>query len=550
MKENMNLLSQCVLLSSFSVVFLSCSLMIDVSPDGLMQSAGTDIESGFQAGVGGADDGGDVAGDIGGVIGGAVAGEVGGATGGDETGGSIVHQPDISGELTTPFGQFQPPQSGRRQLVDHSMAGEWGSQSGITVDTFLSGLLPEPNCIVYQTTEERCLHYTTRSDDEMCEDWISHFGQDDTRPWTGDRQTCQSGEYSGLGVGDFSRNLNLHRRQMGLEEVTVQIGATSTECALVHDLGNRDGFNPRDFADGKACFSSLLQESVNANGMVGLTGFWSLFIGLQGMIGLTSFSPNNALENIAVLRLILLSPELTELEVGSRGRGSCYLPQWATNPTSAQVLSYPPAGVNPFSMVKPANHDGKIVPWTLFITDPVVNNVSVSLSRFDENAQEWIDAGIDLGSTTISIQSGTGIVFTPHQTPDPNVPYLTRVEWTGSEGDQSAELYLGFTLCGGLTQPSTCSLFPDDCVLNGTSCTLENDGTQHCIWRGPLLQNQDCSNNLGTESCAVGACLINGPQDSCLPYCDPQSTSNSYSCDVLCPNSHGQLSEAVHICLP
>lgn len=462
------------------------------------------------------------------------------------------------------------PSIGGAEQLDDSLGGHWvqegGHQAGHQggeeqvptnpLESVLQATLPEINCIQYDITQNRCLQFLKQSDEEMCDEWEEQFQMRRIDPWSGDRSTCQSGNYASEGIEDFERVLNLYRRRAGAEEVIVRTNVVTEECALVRDILQREQLSAlSDFDETVPCYAEHLLTSAQANRIISLNGFWSVYEALQAVMELTAFNSSEPIINLITLRQLMLSPAAVAVDIGARARGSCYLihdqPLMGNEPL---VQMYPPAGVNPYSMVKPANHNGLDIPWSISIHSTNVNDPVVRLSSFNTSTQVWDDVVVNLAPGTTQTGVSTGLAFRLLETPSPQTIYRLNVTWNEGGMSRSIDLYTAFKLCTGLTQPDFCQLFPDNCALRGSSCAVLSDApsgnTRQCLWRGPLPVGSDCSGSLGTRSCREGSCIIWSESSSlCSAYCD-ESEDGALSCEEKCEGQSATLETGVGICIP
>ena len=387
--------------------------------------------------------------------------------------------------------------------------------------------------MIYDVINDRCVQTLNRSQETMCADWQSSYEMLRPLPWTGDRSTCQVGSYHQQGYDDFERLLNVYRRQLGLEEVAVDTNATLKECALAHDIVDRDQLT--SFDSNSACFSAIREQAFNISNRISLTGNWSLYNALHATFGLTSF--NQDLSTTFPIRQYMLSPRLTRLLVGGRGRSVCMQKEDAGLVNlPINLLTLPAPGENPYALLKDGNHNGR-VPWSVTIPEGLAVNMQITLSKLQGN--RFIDVPISLGAMPANTRE-IGFFFIPEEAPVANVLYRIDASWESELGMHHYQVFSMLGLCG-LGQPDECTPLPDSCALNGSHCALLNIGTAEerwgCLWDGPIDARGVCD-GLGALSCNQGTCVsFNQGTQVCAQVCDTQvADAHANSCATICPD--------------
>ena len=414
-------------------------------------------------------------------------------------------------------------------------SGEEAGDPG-PIESPLQALLPYPDCLIYDVINEVCLKRLTRSRDEVCQDWSEHYEMNHVSPWSGDRSSCEVGSYHQGGVADMSSYLNLYRRHLSLGEVVVSTSASQRECALTYDIVNRDSLST--FNSDSACFTESRGLAHELPNKVALVGQWSLYTALHTAIAQTTF--NQPLNNTLVIRQQLFSPRLARLNVGSRGIASCLQVENGALPDDlGPVISFPPAGENPFAIIKDGNHRGR-VPWSIAITGGPFPSVSVTL--FEHTHEGPMVVSID---PIVGLERTDGMhhfAFVPRVAPQAATLYELDIQWvTADEQSHHYKQFLTFGLCG-LTQPETCQHSPDNCTLRGSHCSLVNTSNVQdwgCTWSGPVARGDSCA-GLGSIGCERGICTsFDQGVSICAALCDPDAIPNSaFSCDAICPDGY------------
>ena len=411
------------------------------------------------------------------------------------------------------------------------MAGEMADE--LVIDSPIQEYLPYTNCVIYDVLNERCIRTLSRSRDTICTDWQENYEMIRPLPWTGDRATCQVGTYHQQGYEDLNRLLNVYRRLLSLTEVEVNTNSTIKECALAHDIVNRDQLIT--FDRNADCYSAVREQAYNIDNRITLSGSWSLYNALHTTFGLTQF--NQDLSNIFPLRQYLLSPRLNRLTVGGRGRAVC-LQTTSSSLSSSPInlVTIPAPGENPFALLKDGNHNGR-VPWSFTITEGLATSPQFTLSKLSRNT--FVDVEISVGEASENTGE-TGFFFVPEDPPQASVLYRLDVSWESEAGMNHYQIFSMLGLCG-LGQPDECTPLPDSCILNGSHCALTEIGTvdEHwgCLWNGPVEIGNSCD-GLGTSSCNQGTCVSFNQGDLvCAQSCDTQLPDNHLnSCARICPN--------------
>ena len=242
--------------------------------------------------------------------------------------------------------------------------------------------LPARDCLIYNVLDDQCLKSLERSDARMCLDWRVSYQQSAPHPWSGDRDTCELGIYHEEGFADFERALNVARRQLGFAPVTINQTEESQRCALAYDVMQRDQLSM--FNEGSSCYSEEVQEAQTA-GYTVVVGTPSLYSQLHSILSLTRFDGASASQRL-FFRHVMLDASLTELTVGGRGRAMCFKSMRDTSAQSPLVFTYPGAGVNPHSSVKPSNHKHRSVPWSFAISEDV-SALQVNLTQISATGE-------------------------------------------------------------------------------------------------------------------------------------------------------------------
>lgn len=403
------------------------------------------------------------------------------------------------------------------------------------IDSPIQAYLPYPNCIIYDLLNDRCIQSLNRSRDTICTDWQTHYEMLRPLPWSGDRTTCQVGTYHQQGFADFENLLNLYRRLLNLDEVEVSTNSTIKECALAHDIVNRDNLSA--FDSDANCYSAIREQAYNLSNRITLIGNWSLYNALYTVFGLTRFTQD--LSDSFPFRQYMLSSRLSHLTVGGRGRAVCLQTEEAGLSSSPiNLVTLPAPGENPFALIKDGNHNGR-VPWSFTITEGLAVNPQVTLSKLSEDT--FIDIPISLEPMPANTGE-LGFVFVPTEVPEASVLYRMDISWESESGMQHYQVFSMLGLCG-LGQPDECTPLPDSCVLNGSHCALLNVGTpdEHwgCLWDGPVELGGICD-GLGNQACIQGTCVsFNQGSQVCAQACDTQvANTHANSCAIICPNGY------------
>ena len=521
-----------------SLAVASCSLSIDVSPNSLNQLKPVEMSAGEMS-AGEMSAGEMSAGEM--SAGEMSAGEMsaGGQT--DRFTGDKIPTTlnQLVSEQLPPFpvemyGDL-PPFAGQFGIDDEA-GDEAGDQGGGSspIESLIQALLPYPDCVMYDLINERCLQHLPRSREDTCQDWLAHYQMTRILPWTGDRSSCELGEYHPAGYDDLKTLLNLYRRQLGLNEVIVESSSTLSECALAHDIAQRDGqgvFN----ADSE-CFSEIRAQAYMISNKLSLTGQWSLYSALHAAVGQTNF--NQALSSTLTIRQRLLSPKLTKLNAGGRGIANCLqVEEGSLPPNTLPIVAFPPVGENPLAIIHDGNYNGR-VPWSLAITTGLAAGLSIELFEYSPMG-ERTSRPIDLGLSGLSIGGILHYAFSPQSQPEVDTLYELEIQWTSAdEQAHHYRLFIIFADCA-LTQPVHCDPAPDNCVLLGSHCGAVNSAGNlewSCIWDGPGERGESCD-QLGSEGCASGVCasFSQGPE-VCSAVCDLEDPSAiEASCDLICP---------------
>ena len=377
--------------------------------------------------------------------------------------------------------------------------------------------LPYSECLTYDIHEERCLTPLIRSGDEICLDWNENYQMIEPKPWNGDRNSCELGEYKAVGLEDFTRLLNLYRRQSRLNEIMTSSPEILRHCALAQDVLQRDGVT--DLSETN-CNTPDNIAGINEPHFT-VQGPWSLYAQLHSLISLATFG--GPITDLLEFRFTALRPDLVNVKVGGRGRTMCFQAVLNEAPISqALVFSYPPVGVNPYAMVKDANYRGRRLPWSITIAQSEVNDLNISISVIgEEDTREVVESQV---SSIRTLGNYSLFALSLLQPPQAQTLYEIDLSWNHYNTQHRVKLWYLFKDCG-LHQPSECQVFPEDnCILTGTRCALLPSGNdsfaKRCLWQGPLETGMPCE-GLGTISCTRGICAaITAEGTLCHDLCD------------------------------
>jgi hypothetical protein len=529
-----------------SLFITACSLSLDLSPQGL---GGTEQTAGDLNSAG--EDSPTLAGDD------VSGGQSSMTTGGMSSGGSIdrienirsrLDDLEVSANVQSSGGQMMLGQFGQSPDLP-AYAGAFGDQSGEmagdsagttpteVIESPIQSVLPEVDCVVYDVINDRCIQRLLQSKDDMCADWQASYQMLRPLPWTGDRSTCQVGTYNPQGYDDFEQLLNVYRRHLRLDEVDVTTSPIVKECALAHDIVDRDSLPT--FDSEASCYSEVREQAFNIDNRLTLTGNWSLYASLQSILGLTQFG--QPLANVLPFRQSILSPRLNRIVVAGRARTVCLQTEEAIPSVALpKVLTLPVAGENPYAIIKDGNHNGR-VPWSVVITEGQVIDPNITLYKRNADEFEQLDSTFD--STPVNV-GGVGFSIVPDEAPQAGLLYRIDVLWTSESGMHHYQIYTMMQLCG-LTSPDECSPTLDNCSLSGSHCTLLNIGTSQerwgCIWDGPTPLGGNCD-SIGSLGCVAGVCVsFNNEPNVCAQICDTSATDvDAFSCSALCPNGFAE----------
>ena len=545
------LLALCILLCSSA-----CSLSIDTTPLGL-RSGGAEViavagetVAGVTSETGGA--GGDLAGEIAGddIEAGDGAGESAGDSAGESAGdsagdsaGNLMESDVFTLSDRARDALIREADDARRpQEIDPLQARIPRTGEGSALSA-LSPHLPAQDCLIYDVLGDQCLKYLERDDARMCLDWRVSYLQNAPHPWIGDRNTCELGTYHEAGIADFERALNVARRQLGFTPVTINQTEESQRCALAYDVMQRDQLS--DFNEGSPCYSEEVQEAQTA-GYTVVVGTPSLYSQLHSILSLTRFDGANIAQRL-FFRHTMLNANLTELTVGGRGRAMCFKSMRDTSAQPPLVFTYPGAGVNPHSSVKPSNHKHRSVPWSFAISEEVTA-LQVNLTQINVAGER---AEVSLNSESLSTPSESSIGssqlfgFIPDIEPQTEIAYELDLKWTSDEGPRHLIIMIGFRDCG-FTQPDRCDPLDDQsCNSPGMRCVptpLRDGHDRECVWNGSQARGESCA-GLGHEGCRSGMCLVSENDVArCGVLCDPNAApADPLSCAALCPSGAGMI---------
>ena len=410
----------------------------------------------------------------------------------------------------------------------------------------LNALLPNDGCVM--ELDNSCIARLQTPLPLSCSGWAAHLNRATPFPWSGDRESCDGGQYDPQGINDFTQALNLRRSYLHLDPVSVTSSQEMQLCALATDI---ELISNQPFRIGSACYSPDRFDAYSASGKMRLSRSFSLYQHLYKTLDIhTNDFP---LEGLLPQRHFLLTHDALTISVAERGQSACLRLEERAEPSGASPpVLYPGVGLLPFELVAPERRGTGEQVWSLSwpsldITFPAPLIVSKRVGG------QWEPVMIESNLFTVDepiLQ--TIIALLPQEPPEADTLYRVEGAWSHQGATHTLRYYSYFVDCG-FTQPLACEPLSSDCRSLGRVCILDRFNRQqsYCAWPGPLARGERCTYG-EPHACREGECMPNTSQDpQCMSYCSPETNgSNPQSCAALCEDisTTTTVSDRVSVC--